>query len=258
MLEYRKTGIGFCMKAEHKWKLSFFVCLSVLVINQANAEYLIRAPLEQSQGGSLSDGTISFSNTPSTEDPDNPDNPNPPEEVWVAAAPEYTEWVTNETLYGCNWTPSSNKQPAGYGYTIAQTSTSCSKDKTRTVQAREYNAEMDEYRNVSSPTTETSTETVANADSRVAPATGTLGSKVCRYLHPQTMTSYYWNAVNTGGVYTETIEWGGETYNVNNSTSPITMTLVVNYFYTKSIVKLTNGSTTEYEVCRQPITNYNN
>jgi hypothetical protein len=49
---------------------------------------------------------------------------------------------------------------------------------------------------------------------------------------------------------------GGTSYNVNNSVNPITMTLVVNYFYTKIGVELTNGSTIEYEVCRQPITNY--
>lgn len=240
------------MKKEHKWKLSFFVCLGILSINQVKAEYVVIEPLEQSQGGSLANGSISFSNTPST-----PEVPTTPEEIWVAAAPEYTAWVYNETLHSCNWTPSSNKQPSGFGYTTSQTSTSCSKDKTRSVQAREYNAETDQYRNVSSPTTETNTETVASVDSRVIPSTGILGSKVCRYLDPQTMSSFYWETVNTDGVYTETVVWGGTSYNVNNSVNPITMTLVVNYFYTKSGVELTNGSTIEYEVCRQPITNYN-
>jgi 3D (Asp-Asp-Asp) domain-containing protein len=126
----------------------------------------------------------------------------------VAATPEVTAWVQNETLHSCNWTPSSNKKPAGFGYTTSQTSTSCSKDKTRSVQAREYNAQTDQYRNVSSPTTETSTEIVASVDSTVIPSTGILGSKVCRYLHPQTMSSFYWETVNTGGVYMENVVWG--------------------------------------------------
>lgn len=241
------------MKEEHKWKLSFFVCLGFLSINQVKAEYVVIAPLEQSQGGSLANGSISFSNTPST-----PEVPTQPEEIWMATAPDYTAWVYNETLHSCNWTPSSNKQPSGFGYTTSQTSTSCSKDKTRSVQAREYNAATDQYRNVSSPTTETSTETVANVDSRIIPSTGILGSKVCRYLHPAGgQPATYWETVTTGGNYTETVVWGGSSYNVNNSTNPISMTLVVSYFYTKSIVKVTNGSAVEYEVCRQPITNYN-
>jgi hypothetical protein len=241
------------MKVEYKWKLSFFVCLIFLSINQVKAEYVVIEPLEQSQGGSLANGSISFSNTPST-----PEVPTQPEEIWVAAAPKYTAWVYNETLHSCNWTPSSNKQPSGFGYTTSQTSTSCSKDKTRSVQAREYNAETDQYRNVSSPTTETITETVASVDSRTIPSTGILGSKVCRYLHPAGgQPATYWETVTTGGNYTETVVWGGSSYNVNNSTNPISMTLVVSYFYTKSVVKVTNGSSVEYEVCRQPITNYN-
>lgn len=259
------------MKVEHKWNLLLLASLSVFSINQVNAEFIIIKPLERGQGGSLVDGTISFK-TPSSnnggntgggsgnETPTDPTDENPPtqpEEIWTASTPVYGEWVVNETLYGCNWTPSTNTKPAGYGYTIDQQSTSCSKDTSRTVQDREYNAETNEYRNVSTPYTETTTETVNSVTTRTANATGILGSKSCRYLVTTGSSStFYWETVNSGGTYIEKAFWGGESYTVNNSGSPITFALVDRYLYLKDVLKKTEDGTNTYQVCRQPITNF--
>ena len=250
----------FYMKKEQSWKLSFLTCLSLLVINQANAEYIVSVPLEQSKGGWLSEGTISFDDTPDTPTvpeipPETPDEPTlPPEEVWTNTTPTYTAWVQNETLYGCNWTPSSNNKPAGYGYTIDQQSTTCKKDKSRMVQVREYNAALAQYRNVGSPYEELLPETVSSVASRTTAATGTLGSKVCRYLTP---SSFYWSTDYVGGLYTEKYVWGGTEFNVStNSNTATAHNVVGSWFYIKDISKQTTGNNTLYQVCRQVISNY--
>lgn len=255
------------MKVEHKWNLLLLASLSVFSISQVNAEFVIIKPLERDKGGSLVDGTISFK-TPNgntngnsgNETPTDPIDENPqtqPEEIWTTSTPVYGEWVVNETLYGCNWTPSTNTKPAGYGYTIEQQSTSCLKDTSRTVQDREYNAVTDQYRNVSNPYTETMTETINNLTTRTANATGILGSKSCRYLVTTGSSStFYWETNNTSGNYIETVFWGGESYAVNNSGSPISFTLVDRYLYLKDVLKKTEDGTNTYQVCRQPITNY--
>ncbi len=62
----------------------FKVILLILVFfNISYANYSVVIPLEQSNGGSLENGTINFQAS----------------ENWISADPLYTNWVNNGNLY---------------------------------------------------------------------------------------------------------------------------------------------------------------
>lgn len=71
--------------------------------------------------------------------------------TWSPAEPTYTDWVA-ETDTCDTWMP--DPSTVNMGVSFEQTRT-CTYEETRQVQAREYSAYLDEYRNLGEPTPET-------------------------------------------------------------------------------------------------------
>lgn len=71
--------------------------------------------------------------------------------TWSPAEPTYTDWVA-ETETCDAWIP--DPSTVNMGVSFEQTRT-CTYEETRQVQAREYSAYLDEYRNLGEPTPET-------------------------------------------------------------------------------------------------------
>ncbi len=90
----------------------------------ANAEYMIKIPLEQAQGGSLPTGSIQFTNQ----------EPAAPTENWVAIEPQYSSWVDEGTPYNCQFSPSTEEIYFNKSFTQTW---QCSQSKSRTKQSRE-------------------------------------------------------------------------------------------------------------------------
>ena len=121
----------------------FKFVLAILILNNISyANYSVVVPLEQSNGGSLENGTINFQAS----------------ENWVSASPLYTNWINNGNLYDCtNWSPLENT--INIGISFEQTATDCKQDQTRTRQDREQETTTLDYRNVGSPVEENQTLT---------------------------------------------------------------------------------------------------
>lgn len=107
------------------------------------AEYTVKIPLEQAQGGSLPNGSIHIGNQ----------NPAAPTENWMPAEPTYTTWAKEGEVYDCsNWAPSPSTITIGQDF--YQNASDCKQDLTRTRQNREQEAITLAYRDVGAPITE--------------------------------------------------------------------------------------------------------
>ena len=109
----------------------------------ANAEYQIRIPLEQAQGGQLPNGSIKFKSS------------------WEHAPAIYGDWVDQGLPYDCNnWYPAQITVPKDQPFT--QTATDCSQDQTRTAQDQEVNLLYGVSRAKGEPYTQSRTITVSS------------------------------------------------------------------------------------------------
>lgn len=109
-----------------------------LTSSMVNAEYLIKAPLEQTQGGQLPNGSILFTNQPTA-----------PIENWVAIEPLLSDWYTIGEPFDCNpdgWVPDPSTIAEGEVFT--QTNQFCYIREERTVQSREQETTTGIIRNV--------------------------------------------------------------------------------------------------------------
>ena len=101
-------------------KKSFFkISILALFISQnLNAEYMVKIPLEQEQGGALPNESIIIKTN------------------WQNAPTEYTEWINNGSVIDCNnWSPSSSTITVGQSFT--QTATDCQQPQVRNAQDKE-------------------------------------------------------------------------------------------------------------------------
>ena len=160
-------------------KKSILTSLTALAISTAQAGFIIKIPLEQTQGGALPDGSINITHR----------TPGLPVENWQPAEPLYGEWVNVNDIYGCsNWTPATSTQPIGVIF--QQTADDCKQDQTTTKQEREKETTTLAYRNLGQPTTET--KSIVTYSSRQA--TGTKETWV-------TTTPTYTEWINVGESY---------------------------------------------------------
>ncbi|WP_137088462.1 hypothetical protein [Ectopseudomonas oleovorans] len=140
-------------------KKIIIAALTVLTLGATQAEYTIKIPLEQNQGGSLPSGTISIKNI----------TPQAPIENWMPTTPFYTEWVNDGEPFDCtNWSP--DPSTVAIGETFTQTATDCEQDQTRNRQDREQETTTSAIRNSGSAIVEI--QTLTNQPSE-RPATGT-------------------------------------------------------------------------------------
>lgn len=82
--------------------------------------------------------------------------------TWRAAAPIVSEWDVLSTTCA-EWAPKADTVDDDVSFTQTR---ACNKDESRTTQQREYNAQLDQYRNVGSPATES--RTVSEVESQDA------------------------------------------------------------------------------------------
>ena len=179
--------------------------LTLLALNTVHADYLVKIPFEQGQGGGLPSGSINFV-TPT---------PPAPIENWQPVASIISAWADNGGVYGCVGTPSETTVLKDDEFT--QNFSGCKQNQTRTVQKREQETTTLIYRNVDAPITETKTNGVANY------VKTSLGTASCLYSYPRT----YWLAgINDSqlatvngvvlpiayGVGVTSIYYGGKTY----------------------------------------------
>lgn len=146
--------------------------LTLLALNTAYADYIIKIPFEQGQGGSLPSGSINFV-TPT---------PPAPIENWQPVESIISAWVNNGAVHGCVGTP--NETTVLKDDEFTQSFSGCKQDQIRTVQKREQETTTLVYRNVDAPITETKTNSVANY------VKTSLGTASCLYSYPRT----YWLA----------------------------------------------------------------
>lgn len=144
-------------------KKSILTSLTALAISTAQAGFIIKIPLEQTQGGALPDGSINM--TPRT--------PGLPVENWQPAEPLYGEWVNNGAVYGCsNWTPATSTQ--SIGVIFQQTADDCKQDQTRNRQELEQETTTLATRYTGPAVTETQTVTASSTRTST-------GTKECRW-----------------------------------------------------------------------------
>lgn len=116
------------------------IALSLLsIVSIAQASYILKIPLEQSQGGSLPNGSIIMN--------ENPIIVPTPSENWSSTTPLYSNWVNQGAIYDCtNWTPSPNTQTINSQFD--QTATDCKQEQIHTRQDREIENRTLVIRNV--------------------------------------------------------------------------------------------------------------
>ena len=174
-------------------KKSILTSLTALAISTAQAGFIMKIPLEQTQGGALPDGSINM--TPRT--------PGLPVENWQPAEPLYGEWVNNGAVYGCsNWAPDPSTQTIDV--TFDQTATDCKQDQTTTKQDREQETTTLEYRNVGLPVP--ANHTISVNSSRTATGTasclynnsssGIFSEKVNSYWYASAIQNFLLVVVN--------------------------------------------------------------
>lgn len=86
--------------------------------------------------------------------------------TWTTATPTYTAWTDNGTYHDCTWSPDTSVMTKGQQFT--QQGSDCQQDHVRTVQDREFNSALSEYRNVGSSYTETNSDLYNVGVTRVA------------------------------------------------------------------------------------------
>ncbi|WP_286956108.1 MULTISPECIES: leucine-rich repeat domain-containing protein [unclassified Pseudomonas] len=110
--------------------------LAALMLGTAQADYTLKFPLEQAQGGSLPNGSITITNQA-------------PIENWVAIEPLLSDWYTIGEPFDCRpdgWVPEPSTIAEGEVFT--QTNQWCYIREERTVQSREQETTTGIIRNV--------------------------------------------------------------------------------------------------------------
>lgn len=221
-------------------KQIIIAALTMLTLGATQAEYTVKIPLEQNQGGSLPSGTISIKNI----------TPQAPIESWMPTTPFYTEWVNDGEPFDCtNWSPDANTVTIGQAFT--QTATDCEQPQTRTRQEREQETTTLAYRDVGLPIIEN--QTIAATDTRksigsLIPAN--VSDKECLY------NANLYNITMWDGQFKRAF-WGSRT--------PIPISEVPGVFdgyrYTQGTAKdnyweeigVEYGLSNFFEICREPI-----
>lgn len=207
-----------------------------LSLSTAFADYMVKVPLEQTQGGSLPNGSINISPIVQTEQ-------------WTPTTPFYSDWTNTSAPYDCtNWLPDPSGVTIGLLYT--QTATDCSQDQTRTRQEREQETTTFAYRDVGAPQIEN--QVIITSDTRSA--FGTKPSKDCNYsyhiLNPVTKYHiekngfehiFYWNDVFIGQYTFNSLDVSGLEFTVGA------------YKYTAGELKDVDSYLEYYEICRESI-----
>ena len=117
--------------------------LAALMLGTVQADYTIKQPLEQNQGGSLPNGSIRITSN------------------WSNAPTVYGEWLDQGHPYDCtNWSPDAST--ITIGETFTQTATDCSQDQTRTAQDREVETISGVVRDKAEPYTQSRTIIVSS------------------------------------------------------------------------------------------------
>ena len=117
--------------------------------------------------------------------------------TWRAASPIVSEWDVLSTTCA-EWTPEADTVDDGISFTQTR---ACNKDESRTTQQREYNAQLDQYRNVGSPATES--RTVSEVESQNAVGTKQVASTL-KIINP---------IAGVDGIYQVTDSKSGNTFN---------------------------------------------
>lgn len=144
-------------------KTTIIIALTALtaLTSTAQAGYRIVIPLEQSNGGSLPNGSINI--TPRT--------PGLPVENWQPADAIYSEWANKGEIYGCNWTPAASLVLRDEPFN--QTEIDCKQDQIRTKQDREKETTTLAFRNIGIPTIENKTTNAVSDRTQTATGTAT-------------------------------------------------------------------------------------
>ena len=193
-------------------KIKIITLLTFIAVTAtAQAEFIIKIPMEQSQGGVLPNGSINI--TPKT--------PSLPVENWQPADPVYSEWVNEGNVSGCsNWAPTASTMLKDEPFN--QTATDCNQYQTRTRQNREQETTTLAYRNVGAPVTMGQNVTVNS--SRTATGTAACSFNRNSGLAPPTQWLVNINAdnhllqvngnvlYNDPGKYSTTLIINGKTY----------------------------------------------
>jgi hypothetical protein len=117
--------------------------LATLMLGTAQADYTLKFPLEQAQGGTLPNGSIRITSN------------------WSNAQTVYGEWLDQGHPYDCtNWSPDPSTITKDEEFT--QTATDCSQDQTRTAQDQEVETISGNVRDKGEPYTQSRTITVSS------------------------------------------------------------------------------------------------
>lgn len=229
-------------------KTTIIIALTALtaLTSTAQAGYRIVIPLEQSNGGSLPNGSINI--TPRT--------PSLPVENWQPAEPVYGNWINYGVYFGCDnekWT--GNKSGDRY----RAINSTCKINQTRTVQDREFESTMLSYRDIGEEKTKSRTlkdQTYTN-----------IGE--CMYANDASNPSYYnlWNWYETTVIdnityYSQNIRFSpnGQVKGFGGTTAVYKSSLYNSNFNDKAVYfrgdyKTQIGGYAFYELCFIDITN---
>lgn len=155
--------------------------LTLFALNTAYADYIIKFPFEQGQGGSLPSGSINFV-TPT---------PPAPIENWQPVDSIYSNWTNKGAVYACTGYPDASSVLKDVEFT--QHVSGCKQDEVRTIQKREQETTTLVYRNVDEPISEIKTNIIASA------VKTSLGTASCLYTYP---TTYWLAGINNSHVAT--------------------------------------------------------
>lgn len=217
-------------------KKSILTSLTALAISTAQAGFIMKIPLEQTQGGALPDGSINM--TPRT--------PGLPVENWQPAEPLYSEWVDIGNVSGCsNWTPDASTMLKDE--TFNQTAKDCLQYQTRTIQNREQETTTLAYRNVGEPVTMGQNVTVNSSRT----ATGTAACSYSVYVtgNPKTYWTY-WTAVKTNPTYAYRVIVNGVQIGASDGNYTDSLTLNGKTYKRGTTIKDSSSEFNRYEVCK--------
>lgn len=115
------------------------IIISIIgILSLINADYTVKVPLEQNNGGNLPNGSINLTGNQTPPVPNNP---------WITIPSIESSLEDDGFVFNCSgeWLPQA--------YTVrineffSQTANNCSQNQFRTVQEREQNTETNEIRN---------------------------------------------------------------------------------------------------------------
>ena len=124
-------------------KKSILTSLTALAISTAQAGFIIKIPLEQTQGGALPDGSINITHR----------TPGLPVENWQPAEPLYGEWINVGESYDC-LNISLDASSSTTGRNFVQRETGCKQAQNRTRQDREQETTTLVLRDIGEPVLE--------------------------------------------------------------------------------------------------------